>query len=198
MRVLIACEFSGIVREEFRKRGHDAWSCDLLPTEIPGNHYQCDVMDIIDDMWDMMIAFPECKYLTVTANRVFLGNPERWKKRLEAVLFVWELWKSKINKIAIENPKGVLSTHIRKPHQYIHPYHFGHTDSKMTGLLLKNLPLLIHGKVVEPEWIYPKSGSGRRMSKTHATNPSTSNPDNAKLRSKTYPGIAKAMAEQWG
>jgi len=132
---------------------------------------------------------------TVTANRSFLNNPERWENRLKAVQFVWKLMQSDIPHIAIENPKGVLSTHIRKPDQYIHPYEHGHPDSKMTGLWLKGLPLLKPTKIVEPEWI--TSPSGKRHSKTHWKNPSTSNPENAKLRSTTYQGIADAMAEQW-
>lgn len=118
-------------------------------------------------------------------------------KRLEAVKFVYNLMNTNIDLIAIENPKGVLSTHIRTPDQYIQPYEFGHHDSKTTGLWLKNLPLLKPTKIVEPEWVYPKSGSGKRMSITHAKNPSTNNPKNALMRSKTYSGIASAMADQW-
>lgn len=198
MKILIACEFSGIVRDAFTRMGHDAMSCDLLPSDKPGKHYQGDVFDIIGDGFDMMIAHPPCTYLTVTANRSFLGNPDRWRKRLAAVLFVWDLLNAPIEKIAIENPKGVLSSHIRKPDQYVQPYQFGHTDSKMTGLWLKNLDQLKPTKIVEPEWVYPASGSGKRMSKKHAINPSTNNPKNAKLRSLTYQGIANAMARQWG
>lgn len=199
MKVLVACEFSGVVREAFRKRGHYVWSCDLLQTEIESNfHWQGDIDELLTWKWDMMIAFPPCTYLTVTANRVFKCNPERWQKRVDAVNFVWKLMNANIEKIAIENPKGVLSSYIGKPDQYIQPYEYGHLDSKMTGLWLKNLPLLKPTEIVEPEWVYPKSGSGRRMSKRHANNPSTNNPENAKLRSKTYQGIADAMAEQWG
>jgi len=195
MKVLVACEFSGIVREAFRAKGHDAWSCDLLPTEIPGQHIQGDVLEIINTGWDMMIAHPPCTYLCVTANRSFLNNPDRWRKRLDAMLFVYGLLNADIEKICIENPKGVISTHIRKPDQYIQPYEHGHPDSKMTGLWLKNLPKIQPTEIVEPEWVVPPSG--RRMSKTHANNPSTNNPGNAKLRSRTYQGIAKAMANQW-
>lgn len=198
MKILIACEFSGIVREAFKKKGHDVWSCDLEQTEIPGNHYQCNVFDIIGLGWDLMIAFPPCTHLTTTANRSFLNNPDRWKKRLEAMWFVHKLMNTPISKICIENPKGVISSHIRKPEQYIQPYEHGHTDSKMTGLWLKNLPLISATNIVEPEWVYPKSGSGKRMSKTHANSSSTNNPENAKLRSRTYQGIANAMADQWG
>lgn len=199
MRILIACEYSGVVREAFKNKGHDVWSCDYLQTQISSEkHVRGPVETMIGGEWDMMIAFPPCTYLTVTANRSFLNNPERWKKRLEAIQFVYKLMNLDIVKICIENPKGVISSHIRKPDQYIQPYEYGHTDSKMTGLWLKNLPLLKPTKIVEPEWVYPKSGSGKRMSKTHANNPSTNNPSNSMLRSKTYQGIADAMADQWG
>ena len=196
MKILVACEFSGIVREAFSKLGHDVTSCDLLPSEKWGSHYQGDVMDIIENGWDMLLAYPPCQYLTVTANRSFLKNPERWQKRLDAVRFVWKLMNAKIKKICIENPKGVLSSYIGKPEQYIQPYQFGHPDSKMTGLWLKNLPLLVPTKRVEPEWII--APSGKRMSKTHAKHPSTNSEENRKLRSRTYLGIANAMAATWG
>lgn len=196
MRVLIACEFSGIVREAFKAKGHDVWSCDLLPTEIPGQHIQGDVLTILNDGWDLMIAHPPCTYLTVTANRVFMNNPKRWQARVDAMIFVYSLLNCSIPKIALENPKGVISTYIRKPDQWIQPYEHGHKDSKMTGLWLKNLPLIKPTNIVEPEWVVPPSG--KRMSRTHACNPSTNNHDNAKLRSRTYQGIANAMAEQWG
>ena len=200
-RILIACEESGAVTDAFIELGFtNVWSCDLMPCsgKNPNYHLQPDVVPLLKENWDMMIAFPPCTYLTVTANRSFLSNPERWKKRFEAVMFVWELYNAPINKIAIENPKGVLSTHIRKPDQYIQPYEYGHPLSKLTGLWLKNLQPLQPTNIVAPEWIYPKSGSGKRMSKLHANNPSTNNKNNSKLRSKTFPGIAKAMAEQWG
>lgn len=196
MKILIACEYSGIVRGAFAKKGHDAWSCDLLPTESPGQHIQGDVLAIYGIEWDMMIAHPPCTYLTVTANRVFVNNPERWHQRLMAMKFVHFLLGMRIEKICLENPVGVISTHIRKPDQYIQPYQYGHKDSKKTGLWLKNLPLLKPTDIVEPEWIVPPSG--KRMSKIHAKNPSTNNPLNSLLRSKTYQGIADAMAEQWG
>jgi hypothetical protein len=196
VNILIACEFSGIVRDAFLKKGHLAVSCDLIPTESPGPHYAGDVEDILDSGWDMMIAHPPCTYLTVTANRYFRNNPERWEKRLEAVKFVYKLLNANIPRICIENPKGVISTHIRKPDQYIQPYEFGHKDSKMTGLWLKGLPLLVGTKRVEPEWV--TFSSGKRMSKTHAGTPSTSSEENRKIRSRTYHGIAEAMAAQWG
>ena len=199
MKVLVACEFSGIVRDAFKAKGHDAWSCDILPTEgNPEWHIQGDVLDIIDDGWDLMIAFPPCTYLTTTANRSFLNNPDRWKLRLDAMVFVYKLLNAGINKICLENPKGVISSHIRKPEQYIQPYEYGHPTSKMTGLWLKNLPRLIPTNIVEPEWVYPRSGSGKRMSKLHAQNPSTNNKANARLRSRTFQGIADCMADTWG
>jgi hypothetical protein len=190
MKILIACEFSGIVREAFKKKGHYALSCDLLPSETPGEHYQGDVFDVIDGDWDMMIAHPPCTYLTVTANRSFLNNPGRWQKRLDAMMFVYKLMNAGIEKICIENPVGVISTHIRKPEQYIQPYQFGHPESKKTCLWLKNLPKLESTDIVEPEWIL--RGDGKRYSPQHEK---TRCP---KLRSITYQGIANAMAEQWG
>lgn len=195
-RILIACEFSGIVRDAFIEQGHDAISCDFLSTEIPGPHYEGDVLDVLDDNWDMMIAHPPCRYLTVTANRSFKNNPERWQKRVDAMLFVYQLMNAKIERICIENPKGVISTYIRKPDQYIQPYQFGHPVSKTTGLWLKNLPQLIPTRCVEPEWII--SPSGKRMSKKHAKHPSTNNEENRKIRSRIDQGIANAMAQQWG
>lgn len=192
MKTLIACEFSGRVRDAFIKKGHDALLCDFLPTESPGPHYQGDVFDIIDHEWDMMIAHPPCTYLTVTANRAFINNPQRWQKRVDAMNFVYRLLNCGIPKIALENPKGVISTHIRPPDQYIQPYEYGHTDSKITGLWLKNLPTLEPTNIVDPEWIID-SCRGKRYSKTH-----WGSSGNSHLRSITYQGIADAMAEQWG
>ena len=196
MKVLVACEFSGTVRDAFCERGHDAISCDLLPTEKPGRHYQGNVKDIIDNRWDLMVAHPPCIYLAVCANRSFLNNPDRWEKRLDAMKFVHFLMNCDIPKICTENPVGVISTHIRKPDQYIQPYEYGHRDSKKTGLWLKNLPLLEHTNIVSPEWV--TATSGKRYSKTAWHCSSTGNPENAKTRSRTYQGIADAMADQWG
>lgn len=199
MKILVGCEESQALTIELRKLGHEAYSCDLLPCSggHPEWHIQGDVFVAFRNLNPThVIAFPPCTYLTTTANRSFLSNPDRWIKRLEAVQFVWQIMQLPVDFLAIENPKGVLSSHIRKPDQYIQPYEFGHPDSKMTGLWLRGFKPLVPTKIVEPEWHYPANG-GNRMSKTHAHNPSTNNPDNAKLRSKTYPGIAKAMAEQW-
>lgn len=201
MKVLIGCEESQAVCIAFRELGHEAYSCDLKPCSGGHSewHLQMDVFDCVKLINpDMGIFFPECTFLTLTANRSFLNNPIRWEKRLKAVKFVYKLMNLPIHKIAIENPVGVIGTHIRKADQYIQPYEFGHPDSKKTGLWLKNLPLLVPTNVVEPEWVYPKSGSLKRMSKTHANSPSTFNKQNSTLRSKTYTGIAKAMADQWG
>lgn len=196
MKILIACEYSSVVRRAFEKKGHSVMSCDFEDADIPGNHYKGDVLDIISDGWDMMIAFPPCTYNTCAANRHFPNNPERWRKRLESMLFVKTLLDAPIQKIALENPKGAISTWIRKPEQYIQPYEFGHPDSKTTGLWLKNLPRLTPTHIVEPVWRL--APNGKRYSNTSWSTPSTNNPANAKLRSKTYQGIANAMAEQWG
>ncbi len=191
MKVLVACEFSGIVRDAFKAKGHDAWSCDLLPTEKEGQHIQGDVLEILDDGWDLMIAHPPCTYLAVSGARY-------WKDRLnlqaEALDFVRALMRAPISKMALENPVGKISTSIRKPDQYIQPYEHGHRISKKTGLWLRNLPWLQPTNVVEPEWIYYKNGG--RCSPDHYKNAFSK--DRAKLRSVTYQGIADAMAEQWG
>jgi hypothetical protein len=181
MKVLIACEFSGIVRDAFAERGHDAWSCDLLPTERPGNHIQGDVLEILNDGWDLMIAHPPCTHLAVSGARWF---KEKMKAQKEAIEFVRHLVLAPIPKIAVENPISVLSTHIRKPEQIIQPWMFGHGETKATCLWLKNLPLL--------KWTYIVNG---RTARVHREPPS---PERWKNRSRFFPGIAKAMAEQWG
>jgi len=180
VRVLVACEFSGIVREAFKAIGHDAWSCDLLPTEIEGNHLQTDVLTILDQNWDLMIAHPPCTYIAVSGNRWYHSSP----KRKEALKFVQELLEAPINKICLENPVSVISSQIRKPDQIIQPWMFGHGETKKTCLWLKNLPELTPTKVV----------SGREQ-RIWRMSPSK---DRAKERSRTYIGVAKAMAEQWG
>lgn len=202
MRVLVACEESQIVCKAFRDKGHEAWSNDIQQCSggHPEWHLLMDVFEAINinggGHWDLMIAFPPCTYLTCTANRSFVNNPKRWELRLEAIKFVHKIMNSSISKIAIENPKGVISTHIRKPDQYIQPFEHGHPDSKMTGLWLKNLPLITPTNIVDP--VYITSRSGKRHSATHWQSPSTNNKENSKLRSKTYTGIAQAMAAQWG
>lgn len=181
MRVLVACEYSGIVREAFTKKGHDAISCDFLETEIPGPHYQGDVLNIINDGWDLLIAHPPCTHLAVSGARWFSSKQEEQEKALK---FVETLLNCSINKIALENPISIISTKIKKPSQIIQPWQFGHGETKATCLWLKNLPLLTPSNIVEG-----------RESRIHKMPPSK---DRSKLRSKTYEGIAQAMAEQWG
>jgi site-specific DNA-cytosine methylase len=141
MRVLVACEYSGRVRDAFAKRGHDAWSCDLLPTEAPGNHYQGDVFEVVNRGWDLLIAHPPCTDLAVSGARHFAAK--KADGRQDAALdFVRKLLSLKIPKIALENPVSIISSHIRKPDQIIQPWQFGHTEQKATCLWLKGLPLL--------------------------------------------------------
>ena len=189
MKVLVACEFSGIVREAFKKRGHDAWSCDLLPTEIPGQHIQGDVLKVLDRGWDLMIAFPPCTHLAVSGAAWFKNKQ---KEQAEALEFVKNLLNAPIPKIALENPIGVISTKIRKPDQIIQPYQFGHETTKATCLWLKNLPLLKPTNIVSRgERKYYASGKSSPM--WHAK----SGGGCGKQRSITYQGIANAMSEQW-
>lgn len=183
MRVLIACEFSGRVRDAFIKRGHDAMSCDLLPTEQPGPHYQGDVFDIINDGWDMMIAHPPCTHLAVSGARHFAVKRADGRQQQGIDLFM-RFINASIPRIAVENPIGIMSTKYHKPDEIIHPWQFGHGETKATCLWLKNLPHLKPTNVV----------SGREP-KTHYCPPG---PDRWKIRSRTYQGIADAMAEQWG
>ena len=181
MKVLVACEFSGRVRDAFTRLGHDATSCDLLPSDTPGKHYEGDVLDILCDGWDLMVAHPPCTHLAVSGARWF-----KYKKReqIEALEFVKVLLDAPIEKIALENPVGVISSKIRKPDQIIHPWQFGHGETKATCLWLKGLPLLSPTDVVEG-----------RENKVWRMAPGV---DRWKLRSLTYQGIANAMAAQWG
>ena len=195
MRVLVACEFSGIVREAFRKRGHDAWSCDLLPSEIKGLHIQGNILEHLDNGWDLMIAHPPCTYLAVSGACHF-NKPGRREKQEEALTFFTLLLNAPIPKIAVENPVGIVSTRIRKPDQYIQPYMFGHEAMKKTGLWLKNLPLLVPTKVVDKGPIWVQKDGKRRGSRWHMCLPPS--PDRWKIRSRTFQGIADAMADQWG
>lgn len=202
MRVLIACEFSGIVREAFKAKGHDAWSCDLLPTEIEGQHIQGDILNqVLNQKWDLMIAHPPCTYLTCAGNKWFKPEykhrfPDRLKQRLEAVLFFMKLANAKINKICLENPIGVISTFWRKPDQIIQPYEYGHTDRKPTCLWLKNLPKLKPTNIVEPN--IKRNKNGKTASVHHDKALSLPPDERWKFRSRTYMGIAKAMSDQWG
>lgn len=185
----MACEFSGIVRDAFSELGHDAWSCDLLPTERPGNHIQGDVLEILNDNWDMMIAHPPCTHLAVSGARWF---KYKQKEQTDALEFVRKLMNAPIQKICVENPVSVINTKIRRPDQIVHPWMFGHPETKATCLWLKNLPLLIPTNDVKDEMILlPKN---KRM-RLYYLPPSK---DRWKLRSLAYAGIAKGMAEQWG
>ena len=181
MKVLVACEYSGTVRDAFIRAGHDAVSCDLLPTDVAGPHYQGNVLDVIGDGWDLMIAHPPCTHLAVSGARWF---KEKQKEQTEALDFVRVLLNAPIYRIALENPVSVISSRIRKPDQVIQPWQFGHGETKATCLWLKNLPLLQPTNIVEG-----------REARIHRMPPS---PDRWKERSKTYAGIAAAMAEQWG
>lgn len=196
MRVLIACEFSGVVREAFATRGHYAVSCDLLPTEIPGNHYEGDVRDIIDHDWDLMIAHPPCQYLSVSGQHWNKRRPERQVLTDGALDFVRTLLSANIRRIVLENPIGIISTQIRKPDQIIQPYEFGHDASKRTCLWLKNVPLLRPTQYVMPRMVGGKPRWGNQTdSGQNRLGPSE---HRWKDRSRTYQGIADAMAEQWG
>lgn len=203
LNVLVACEFSGVVRDAFTERGHDATSCDLLPTERPGQHYQGDVFDIIDYGWHLMIAHPPCTYLTVSGNKWMKPEfkdrfPTRQQDRTDAIKFFLDLVGAPINKICVENPVGIMSTRYKKPTQYIQPYEFGHPESKKTGLWLKNLDPLKPTDVVTPEWIIGKK-DGKRYSPIHYMSASGFGKDTnrKKERSRTYQGIADAFADQW-
>lgn len=183
MRVLIACEFSGIVRDAFAARGHDAWSCDLLESETDGGHYQMDILELLasNQSFDMMIAFPPCTHLCVSGARWFKGKAMEQKA---AINFFMALAHAPIGRIAIENPIGIMSTRWRRPDQIVQPWQFGHGEVKATCLWLKNLPPLKPTNIVDG-----------RTPRVHHASPG---PDRWKERSRTLEGIAKAMASQWG
>lgn len=205
MRILVACEESQEVCKAFRWRGHEAFSCDLEPCSggHPEWHLQKDVTPLLSEKWDMILAFPPCTYLTVTGNRWFnvarYGEKaiEREKLRNEAIDFFMLFTKTGCNRIAIENPIGVMSTMYRKPDQIIQPYMFGHPARKATCLWLKGLPPLRPTKIVEPEIIKYKNGCGTD-NPWHMETMNLPPKERAKARSKTWRGIAEAMAEQWG
>lgn len=185
MRVLVACEYSGVVRDAFLKNGHYAMSCDLLPceSELSGDHYQGNVLDIIDHGWDLMIAHPPCTHLAVSGARHFPAKIADGRQQ-EAIDFFMALFNAPVGKIAVENPISIMSTKFRKPDQIIQPWQFGHGETKATCLWLKNLPKLEPTNIVE----------GREQ-RVHKMPPG---PNRWKERSKTFQGIADAMAEQWG
>ena len=183
MRVLIACEFSGIVRDAFAARGHNAWSCDLEPSERPGNHYQGDVCEILNGyQWDLVIAHPPCDHLAVSGARWF--DEKRADGRQQAAIAFFFMFTQLRCRWAIENPVGIMSTIYREPDQYIQPWQFGHGETKKTGLWLNGLPLLRPTNIVD----------GREQ-KVWRCPPG---PERKHIRSRTYQGIAEAMAEQWG
>ena len=205
MKVLIACEFSGIVRDAFIAKGHDAVSCDLLPTERPGPHIQGDVLAVLDDGWDMMIAHPPCTHLA--------GSGARWWKEKQAdgrqqagIDFFMRLIEAPIDRIAVENPVGIMTRAYRKPDQYIQPFWFGDKVQKKTGLWLKGLPYLQATNIVDRGMIYVdprggKHGGVHTLRAKLAYSPLMLLPkteERWKIRSRTFQGIANAMADQWG
>ena len=193
MKVLVACEFSGAVRDAFSAAGHDAMSCDLLDSEAPGKHYKGDVRDVIINQWDLMIAHPPCTYLASSGARWW---PKRRSEQEKAVEFVRWLMEGPIPRIAIENPVGYISTAIRKSDQIIQPFQFGHPEWKTTCLWLKNLPKLVPTGYVEADkTVGGGKRPGRISSAIHRMGPSK---NRQKERSRTYSGIAAAMADQWG
>lgn len=183
MRVLVACEFSGIVRDAFAAKGHDAWSCDLEPTERLGQHYQGDVRDLLGQHWDLMIAHPPCTHLAVSGARWWKGKDPQLQ--IDALHLVQLLLDAPIEKIALENPIGAISKSIRPPDQITQPWYFGHPETKATCLWLKGLPQLKATEFCVTGWKYS----------IHREPPG---PNRQKNRSRTFTGIAKAMADQWG
>lgn len=181
MKVLVACEFSGVVRDAFRARGHDAISCDILPTEQDGPHIEGDVRRLLEDGWDLMIAHPPCTHLAISGARWWTDKQDEQREALD---FVRELLTAPIPQIAMENPVSIISTAVRKPDQIIQPWQFGHGETKATCLWLKNLPLLRSTRVVDG-----------REPRVHYAAPG---PNRWKERSRTLQGIAEAMADQWG
>jgi hypothetical protein len=193
MRILVACEYSGAVRDAFIALGHEAMSCDLLPTDVAGPHYQGNVFDIVGNGWDLMVAHPPCTYLSVSGMHWTTRGLRDPKLTEDALQFVRDLMGAPIERIAIENPISVISSRIRKPDQIIQPWWFGHDASKKTCLWLKNLPLLT------PTDMLAGDSKTRRGNQTASgQNKLPPSKDRWKLRSATYQGIANAMAQQWG
>jgi hypothetical protein len=196
MKVLVACEFSGTVRDAFAKLGHDAWSCDLEPSDSAGNHYQGDMFDIINEGWDLMIAHPPCTHLAVSGARHFAKKREDGRQQ-QGIDFFMKVVSTNIPRVAVENPIGIMSSIYRKPDQIIQPWEYGHKTTKATCLWLKGLPLLKPTNIVEKgEFVvFP---SGKRMSKWYADSAKHSPKERERIRNKTFQGIADAMADQWG
>ena len=199
MRVLVACEYSGRVRDAFLDAGHYALSCDLLPTDSTyprGEHYQGDVLNLLDEGWDLMIAHPPCTYLSVSGMHWTTRGLRDPKLTEDALDFVRKLLDAPIERIALENPVSVISSRIRKPDQIINPYEFGHDASKKTCLWLKNLPKLASTNLIEPRIINGRKRWGNQTDS--GQNKLAPSDDRWKIRSETYRGIAEAMANQWG
>lgn len=202
MRVLVGCEESGIVRDAFAKLGHDAWSCDKLPSQSHGNHIQDDVMSVLGDGWDIFIGHPPCQYLSYAAQK-YWNDPGREEKRQAAFIFFMALYNAPVKHVAIENPMGYPFKAFRKPDQIIHPYYFGDDHMKRTCLWLRGLPKLVHIKkddlfshkthTEKPQPIYMDKSGKRR----YFTDSISGSKNGAYYRSKTFPGIAEAMAKQW-
>lgn len=196
MRVLVACESSGVVRDAFIARGHFAMSCDLLSAERPGPHHQGDVRELLNQEWDLLIAHPPCTYLSVSGMHWTTRGLRDPQLTEDALDFVRLLLLAPIKRVAIENPVSVISSRIRKPDQIIQPYQFGHDASKKTCLWLKNLPHLKPTQLIEPRIVNGKERWGNQTDSGQNKLPPSK--DRWRLRSKTYQGIADAMAEQWG
>lgn len=196
MKVLVACEYSGAVRDAFIRSGHDAMSCDLLQTDAPGPHYQGDVMDVIGDGFDLMVAHPPCTYLSVSGMHWTTRGLRDPQLTTDALAFVRLLMGAPIPRIAIENPVSIISSQIRKPDQIIQPWMFGHDASKKTCLWLKGLPPLTPTQTIAPRMV---DGKPRYANQTDSgQNRLAPSADRWKIRSETYSGIANAMAQQWG
>ena len=224
MKILVACEYSGVVRDAFAARGHDAWSCDILPTERPGQHICGDVMEVLNRGWDLIIAHPPCTHLSVSGAAHFAAKRADGRQKA-AIEFFMQITRAETPRLCVENPVCIMSTIWRKPDQIIQPYQFGHPESKKTCLWLKGLPKLVPTKICEPVWYRQaatlwepeqdyKDKKGKRYSPMHylsgrmqkrwanqtASGQNKLGPslDRAKIRAKTYQGIADAMAQQWG
>jgi len=196
MKVLVACEYSGRVRDAFIKKGHDAISCDLLPTDVKGPHHQGDVFEMLDEDWDLIIAHPPCTYLCVAGNHCYGEGKDKYQMRLDAVVWTEDLWNAcwdVSDKVCFENPVGVLPrmSNLPKPY-YVQPYEFGHPEQKKTGLFTEGLPTLMPTIDAYEEMLMLPKG------KREANRWVPPGPDRWKIRSLTYQGIADAMAEQWG
>ena len=195
MRVLVACEYSGAVRDAFIAAGHDAMSCDLLPTDAPGPHYQVDVFDVIRNGWDLMIAHPPCTYLTLAGARWLYEEPQRWQHMVDGAVFFRRLLNAPIPRVAVENPimHGWAQKIVgERQAQVVQPWMFGHPERKATGLWLRNLPRLEPTEDVQAEML------ARPLAEQHRLHRLPPSEDRWKIRSATFPGLAAAMAAQWG